>query len=60
MPHELRIVAADHSMHLADTPVLAEGRVELLWYVREQSLSHAYHRYGNLSARAAERRAEPL
>ena len=46
-------------MHLADAPVLAEGRIELLWYLREQSLSHAYHRYGNLGARAGERRAEP-
>jgi len=26
---------------------------------REQSLSHACHRYGNLGPRSAERRAEP-
>jgi len=44
---------------IADHPVLAEGRIELLWYVREQSISHAYHRYGNLGSRAAESRREP-
>lgn len=59
VPRDLRLTAAEASMHLADTPVLAEGRIELLWYLREQSVSHAYHRYGNLGARAAERRREP-
>ncbi len=59
VPVELRAVAHEAGVFLADAPVLAEGRVELLWYVREQSVSHAYHRYGNLGARAAERRAEP-
>ena len=37
---------------------LAEGRVELLWYVQEQSVSFDYHRYGNLGVRAGEPRAE--
>lgn len=44
---------------IIDQPVIAEGRVELLWYVREQSISNAYHRYGNLGARAGEARREP-
>lgn len=60
VPRDLRLTAAEAAVHLADTPVLAEGRIELLWYLREQSLSHAYHRYGNLGSRAGERRAEPL
>jgi RHH-type proline utilization regulon transcriptional repressor/proline dehydrogenase/delta 1-pyrroline-5-carboxylate dehydrogenase len=38
-------------------PVSGEGRLELLWYLREQSLSIDYHRYGNLGARAGETRA---
>ncbi|MGB8170430.1 MAG: bifunctional proline dehydrogenase/L-glutamate gamma-semialdehyde dehydrogenase [Chthoniobacteraceae bacterium] len=59
VPRHLRLVAAESGMHLADRPVLAEGRIELLWYLREQSLSHAYHRYGNLGARTAERRSQP-
>lgn len=29
-----------------------EGRIELLNYVEEQSVSHSYHRYGNIGARA--------
>jgi RHH-type proline utilization regulon transcriptional repressor/proline dehydrogenase/delta 1-pyrroline-5-carboxylate dehydrogenase len=45
---------------IVDHPVLAEGRVELLWYLREQAISYAYHRYGNLGARAGETRREPL
>ena len=42
------------------TPVSGEGRLELLWYVREQSLSIDYHRYGNLGLRGGEERAPVL
>ena len=41
-------------------PVSGEGRLELLWYVREQSISTDYHRYGNLGVRVAETRADVL
>ena len=41
-------------------PVSGEGRLEMLWYLREQSISTDYHRYGNLGVRAAEKRAEVL
>jgi RHH-type proline utilization regulon transcriptional repressor/proline dehydrogenase/delta 1-pyrroline-5-carboxylate dehydrogenase len=60
VPKLIREAAASCGFYIADAPVLAEGRVELLWYLREQSVSHAYHRYGNLGARAGEQRAEPL
>lgn len=56
---EVLRAAAGHGVHVAAEPVLAEGRVELLWYVREQSLSHDYHRYGHLGARASEPRRMP-
>ena len=56
----IREAAAESGFFIADAPVLAEGRVELLWYVREQSVSHSYHRYGNLGARTGEQRTEPL
>ncbi len=56
---ELRSAAAESGVYLADAPVLREGRLELLWSLREQSISHDYHRYGNLGARAAELRALP-
>ena len=56
----VRKAAAAKGVYLADEPVLGEGRIELLWYVREQSISFDYHRYGNLGARSDEKRAEPL
>jgi RHH-type proline utilization regulon transcriptional repressor/proline dehydrogenase/delta 1-pyrroline-5-carboxylate dehydrogenase len=55
----IRQAAAKSLQYIADTPVSAQGRLELLWYFREQSVSHVYHRYGNLGARAAEPRDEP-
>jgi RHH-type proline utilization regulon transcriptional repressor/proline dehydrogenase/delta 1-pyrroline-5-carboxylate dehydrogenase len=42
---------------VVSVPVSAEGRLELLWYVREQSISTDYHRYGNLGIRADEERS---
>jgi len=59
IPRSVREAAAAANVHIADTPVLAEGRIELLWYLREQSVSLDYHRYGNLGGRSEERRAEP-
>jgi RHH-type transcriptional regulator, proline utilization regulon repressor / proline dehydrogenase / delta 1-pyrroline-5-carboxylate dehydrogenase len=60
VPMLIRDAAARSGTYLADEPVLAEGRIELLWYLREQSISFDYHRYGNLGARSGESRAEPL
>ena len=57
VPLELRRTAAATQIYLADHPVLATGRVELLWYLQEQSLSFDYHRYGNLGTRSGEVRA---
>ncbi|MDB6069106.1 MAG: putA [Verrucomicrobiales bacterium] len=56
-PEVVRRAAALSQIHLADPPVLRHGRVELLWYLQEQSLSFDYHRYGNLGPRAGETRA---
>ena len=55
----IRAAAAEALQYMADTPVSLHGRVELLWYLREQSVSHVYHRYGNLGLRGDERRDEP-
>jgi RHH-type transcriptional regulator, proline utilization regulon repressor / proline dehydrogenase / delta 1-pyrroline-5-carboxylate dehydrogenase len=43
---------------VVSTPVSVEGRLEMLWYLREQSISTDYHRYGNLGNRAQEKRAD--
>ncbi|QDT70912.1 proline dehydrogenase family protein [Lacipirellula limnantheis] len=58
VPDAIRTAATESYVYVADAPVLAHGRVELLWYLQEQSLSHVYHRYGNLGRRADEPRAE--
>jgi RHH-type proline utilization regulon transcriptional repressor/proline dehydrogenase/delta 1-pyrroline-5-carboxylate dehydrogenase len=46
---EVRAAAEAAHVHMSCEPVLLSGRVELLRYHREQSLSHRYHRYGNLA-----------
>ena len=35
-----------------DAPVLATGRLELRWYLREQTITRVRHRYGNVIERA--------
>jgi RHH-type proline utilization regulon transcriptional repressor/proline dehydrogenase/delta 1-pyrroline-5-carboxylate dehydrogenase len=35
-------------IHVIDAPVLANGRLELRHYLREQAISQTVHRYGNL------------
>jgi RHH-type proline utilization regulon transcriptional repressor/proline dehydrogenase/delta 1-pyrroline-5-carboxylate dehydrogenase len=52
--------AGETGLCIAGHPVRVEGRVELLWYFREQSISIDYHRYGNLGTRSDEPRANVL
>jgi RHH-type proline utilization regulon transcriptional repressor/proline dehydrogenase/delta 1-pyrroline-5-carboxylate dehydrogenase len=56
VPAEVRRAAAASGRWIADGPVVSAGRVELLWYLREQTISTDYHRYGNLGRRAGESR----
>lgn len=57
IPSEAIYKAAAESGCFVDTdPVLANGRFELLHYLREVSLSVDYHRYGNLGTREHEPR----
>ena len=48
VPEIVHRAAAATGLCIISRPVLAEGRIELLWYLQEQSISHDYHRYGNL------------
>ena len=57
VPDLIRKTANDCDSYIADEPVLTEGRVELLWYLEEQSISDNFHRYGNLGDRINEDRA---
>ncbi len=60
VPGTVLSAVGDSGVYIARAPVLAEGRIELLWYLREQSVSVDYHRYGNLGDRADEERATVL
>ena len=60
MPEAVRRAANEACIYIADAPGLSEGRLDLLWYTEEQSLSIDYHRYGNLGARANEKRNGPV
>ena len=51
VPEALLKAAAKTGAYIARTKVMGEGRVELIQYVREQSICNNYHRYGNLGER---------
>jgi RHH-type proline utilization regulon transcriptional repressor/proline dehydrogenase/delta 1-pyrroline-5-carboxylate dehydrogenase len=44
----LRRVLNATGINVVDVPVLANGRLELRYYLREQALSQTVHRYGNI------------
>lgn len=52
----LHQAAASADVHIIDVPVLANGRYELLHFLREVAISIDYHRYGNLGMREGELR----
>ena len=52
VPPEVMRAAAKRGFYISRAPVLMEGRIEMLHYFREQSISDSYHRYGNLGERA--------
>lgn len=56
----LASAAAHAGCFLDHAPVLANGRFELLHFLREISLSIDYHRYGNLNIREGEQRKPVL
>lgn len=57
VPAAVLAAAAQSGCLIARPRVLAHGRLELLWYCREQSISDSYHRYGNLGERGSRDRA---
>ena len=48
-----RAAANATGVTVIDAPVLANGRLELRWYVREQTVSRVLHRYGSVIEPAA-------
>ena len=39
--------AANHNRHITTAPPVKNGRIELVHYIKEQSISNEYHRYGS-------------
>ncbi len=60
VPESVLKAATENGVSVISVPVVMIGRLELLWYHKEQSLCIDYHRYGNLAHRGSEERAEPL
>lgn len=56
---ELKELASKSACTIIDKPVLANGRFELMHYIKEISVTYDYHRYGNLGARESDMR-KPL
>ena len=54
VPEAVFKAAAKTGYYISCTPVLMEGRIELLQYLQNQSICDTYHRYGNLGARSLE------
>lgn len=60
VPQIIFNAGATSGHYVAHNNVFFHGRIELLWYLQEQSVCIDYHRYGNLGDRAGQKRQEPL
>ncbi len=49
IPRTLYEAAAVCNKYIATAPPVGEGRVELLHYIKEQSIATEYHRYGSIT-----------
>ena len=49
---------AESALYIASEPFVTHGRIELMHYFIEQSISDSYHRYGNLGLRGLESKGE--
>lgn len=49
IPMEMYEEAARTNKYIATAPPVKDGRVELIHYIKEQSITFEYHRYGSIS-----------
>ncbi len=56
----VRQAAQQRGMAVLDSPVLANGRLELRAYLREQAVSRTTHRYGNILPAPQQRQAQEV
>jgi RHH-type proline utilization regulon transcriptional repressor/proline dehydrogenase/delta 1-pyrroline-5-carboxylate dehydrogenase len=53
LPAAVRVAAHAAGVTVVDAPPVANGRLELRWYLREQTICRVRHRYGNVAGPAA-------
>jgi RHH-type proline utilization regulon transcriptional repressor/proline dehydrogenase/delta 1-pyrroline-5-carboxylate dehydrogenase len=58
VPETVFKATAEVGFHIARTPVMMEGSIELLQYYQQQSICNNYHRYGNLGDRSLQYQEE--
>ncbi len=49
IPRELYEAAGRLDKYIVTAPPVCEGRIELIHYIKEQSISNEYHRYGSIT-----------
>ncbi|MBO4315865.1 MAG: aldehyde dehydrogenase family protein, partial [Prevotella sp.] len=47
VPDDVFVAAANHDKYIAQSAPVKNGRVELAFYIKEQSIANEYHRYGS-------------
>lgn len=47
LPADVYATAAKHDMYIATAAPVRNGRIELIHYIKEQSIANEYHRYGS-------------
>ena len=47
LPDEIYVAAAANNQYIASAAPVKDGRIELIHYIKEQSIANEYHRYGS-------------
>ena len=47
LPDEIYVAAAANNQYIATAAPVKNGRIELIHYIKEQSIANEYHRYGS-------------
>ncbi len=47
LPDEIYVAAAANNQYIATAAPVKDGRIELIHYIKEQSIANEYHRYGS-------------
>ena len=47
LPDDIYVAAAANNQYIATAAPVKDGRIELIHYIKEQSIANEYHRYGS-------------